>query len=363
LTLAPLQRPDEEEIVLKVRSIEDDVPLLQQHEWPPAYPFAAFAPELDAFLQLSVSEQRAQLAAQRAHPERHGAFVNDALGAIYGYVYGYQDSPLYLRTDDDLEAQLQRSKMELERELVEHFLVPPPPPAGLGLKDGCEYLRTYVLENPGVTHPLFDFLRDHVSAAAVKEFLRLEVLRNEVVDDEVAFMIVGLQGPMKQVATSNLWDECGNGRLDRFHTYWLRQLIDTTTDWDGIRKYRRTSAPWFARITSNSLNRLLTRPGYKYQAYGHFLVTEGWVCPHFERIVAGLNRLGMDDPGIAVYFTAHISIDPHHTDEMLAGIQSQQPSLGAAEVAEIIRGAHTAAAAGVKMFDRVQQHLSARLNG
>lgn len=349
--------------MLKVRSIRDDVPPLQCHEWPPAYPFANFAPELNTFLRLAASEQRAQLVAQRAHPAWHGAFINNALGAIYGYVYGYRDSPLYLRDDDDLESQLQHCKFELERELVEHFLCPAPAPAGLDFKESCDYLRTFVLENAGVTHPLFDLLRDRASAPAFREFLRLEVLRNEVVDDEVAFMVVGLQGPMKQVATSNLWDECGNGRLDRFHTYWLRQLVDTTTDWDGIRKYRKTSAPWFSRITSNSFNRLLTRPGYKYQAYGHFLVTEGWVFPHFERVVAGLKRLGMDDPGIAVYFTAHINIDPHHTDELLAGIQNQQPPLGANEIADVIRGAHTAATAGVKMFDRIQQHLLDCLDG
>lgn len=347
--------------MLKVRSIRDDIPTLQQHDWPPAYPAANFAPEQEDFLKLSASEQREQLAAKREHPELHGAFIQDALGAIYGYVYGYRDSPLYLRADDELETKLHRSKIELERELLERFLCPVPAPQGLGLEEGCEYLRSFVAENPGVTHPLFDFIRDHASADVFKEFLRLEVMRNEVVDDEVALMVVGLQGPMKQVATSNLWDECGNGRLDRFHTYWLRQLIDTTTDWDGIREYRKELAPWFARITSNSLNRLLTRPGYKYQAYGHFLVTEGWVFPHFERIVAGLRRLGLDDPGVAVYFTAHISIDPHHTEELLAGIQNQQPALSADEIAQIILGAHTAAAAGVKMFDRVLQHLSAKL--
>ncbi|VVM20018.1 hypothetical protein BSPWISOXPB_5494 [uncultured Gammaproteobacteria bacterium] len=43
------------------------------------------------------------------------------------------------------------------------------------------------------------------------EFLLLETIRNEVVDDEVAMMIPGLQHSMKQVMSSNLWDECGNG--------------------------------------------------------------------------------------------------------------------------------------------------------
>jgi hypothetical protein len=50
------------------------------------------------------------------------------------------------------------------------------------------------------------------------KFLLLETIRNEVVDDEVAMMIPSLQHSMKQVMSSNLWDECGNGNIDNFHT-------------------------------------------------------------------------------------------------------------------------------------------------
>jgi hypothetical protein len=346
--------------VLKVRSIQEDIPPLQRYYWPPCYRSGGIAADLRSFIRLTTAEQRAELTAKRRNPDLHDAFVNNALGVLYGYVYGYHDSPLYLRTDDELEARLLSAKLELEREFLEHFLRPKPALTGITLQDGCSYLRSFVAENAGVNHALFDFLRDHATAEMFKEFLRLEVLRNEVVDDEVAFMVVGLQGSMKQVATSNLWDECGNGRLDRFHTYWLRQLIESTKDWDDIRIYRKESAPWFSRITSNSFNRLLTRPGYKYQAYGHFLITEGWVFPHFERIVAGLRRVGLGDADIQVYFTAHINIDPHHTEELLAGIENQRPVFESDEIAEVIRGAHAAAAAGVKMFDLIQRYLLAK---
>lgn len=344
--------------MLNIDSIQNDLPPLQAHYWPPVDAFVNFASDVEAFLDLSTDEQRAYLAANRQDVEMNGAFVQNALGAIYGYVYGYRDSPLYLVTDDDLEAKLYRAKLVLERELFAHFLCPDPAPEGLGPEEGCAYLRGFLAENPGVMHSLFDFIRDRASPAALREFLRLEVLRNEVVDDEVAFLVVGLQGPMKKVVTSNLWDECGNGRLDKFHTYWLRRLLHGTMDWEGIQKYRDTSAPWFSRMTSNSLNRLLTRPGCKYQAYGHFLVTEGWVLPHFERIVQGMKRVGLSDLDTEVYFTAHMGIDPHHTEELLAGIRNQRPSLSRQEVAEIILGAHTAAAAGVKMFGRIERHLT-----
>lgn len=344
--------------MLNIDAIRNDLPALQAHYWPPVDAFASLPADLKAFLDRSTDKQQAYLVASRQDEEAHGAFVQNALGLIYGYVYGYRDSPLYLATDDDLEAKLYRAKLVLERELFVHALRPAPAPAGLGPEEGCAYLRAYVADNPGVMHPLFDYIRDRASPAALREFLRLEVLRNEVVDDEVAFLVIGLQGPMKKVVTSNLWDECGNGRLDKFHTYWLRRLLHGTMDWEGIRKYRETSAPWFCRMTSNSFNRLATRPGCKYQAYGHFLVTEGWVLPHFGRIVQGLRRGKLTDPDVEVYFSKHIGIDPHHTEELLAGIRHQQPHLSQQEVAEIILGAHTAAAAGVKMFDRAERHLA-----
>ena len=343
--------------MLNLDSIRADVPPLQAYPWPPVDACAELPLALGAFFEQSAAEQRASLAVKRRQPEAHGAFLHDALGVVYGYVYGYEDSPLYLGADDAFEEKLLRAKLVLERELVEYFLMPDPAPALCDAEDACAYLRDFVAANFGVDHSLFDYVAHDASEAALREFLRLEVMRNEVVDDEVAFMVVGLQGAMKKVAVSNLWDECGNGQLDRFHTYWLRRLLDGTRDWSGIREYRRRAAPWFARITSNSLNRTLTRPGLKFQAYGHFLTTEAWVLPHFERILAGLKRVGLADPDVQVYFAAHIRIDPHHTDEMLAGIRNQRPALTRRELAEVALGAHTASAAGVNMYDRVERHL------
>ncbi len=92
-------------------------------------------------------------------------------------------------------------------------------------KDAISHLKHLAMKNSGVLHELFNFIETEASKEAIIEFLRLEVLRNEVVDDEVALIVVGLQGNMKKVMVSNLWDECGNGNLNKFHTYWLRQLL------------------------------------------------------------------------------------------------------------------------------------------
>jgi len=287
----------------------------------------------------------------------HGRFVHDSLGFIYAYVYGYADSPCWLRSDVDLETDLLTAKLLLEREMIERWLEPCPVAAIPDQRAAADHLRELAGGNPGVLHPLFDYLRDDVSREAMIEFLRLEVCRNEVVDDEVALLVCGLQGNMKKVMVSNLWDECGNGQLAQFHTYWLRRLLEGLSDWDALQEYRATRKPWFSTLTSNSLNSLLTRPGYKLRAYGHFLITEGWVEAHFERILAGLERVGLNQGDVAVYFQAHFKIDPHHTEEMLEGIEFQIPALSPEEAAEVVQGAHQAVAAGVAQYERVLRHL------
>jgi hypothetical protein len=331
---------------------------LQEQAWPPVERFGGFDRKLEDFLRLPATEQRSRLVALRHEPEEHGAMIQKFLGTIYGYAYGYHDSPCHLETRDDLEAQLYRAKIILEREMLEHFLRPAPIPQGLSAKAACDYLRHYAATNAGVAHPFFDFIAESASRAAMVELLRCEVIRNEVVDDEVAHIVIGLQGLMKKIMASNLSDECGNGKLSRFHTYWLRRLLERTDDWEGIRDYRRRSVPWFANIVSNSLNMLLTRSAYKYRAYGHFLITEAWVAPHFEKILSGLRRVGLDHEDITVYFSQHLAIDPHHTEEMLEGILHQRPALADREIEEILWGAHSAVSAALHMYRRMLEHLS-----
>lgn len=345
--------------MLKLKTLEEDRPALQDRDWPPVPRFSRFTPEIRDFLGADRAERGRTLAHLRPDPEAHCRFVNDGLGLVYAYLYGYADSPCRLRSDLELETALLSAKIELEAEMIERWLEPHPIPAVADQRAASAYLREFSRDNPGVLHPLFDYLRDDAPRDVMIEFLRLEVCRNEVVDDEVALLVCGLQGSMKKVMASNLWDECGNGNLAQFHTYWLRRLMDGLGDWEGLPAYRATHKPWFATITSNSFNTLVTRPGYKLRAYGHFMVTEGWVQPHFERILAGLARAGLDRDDIAVYFRAHAKIDPHHTEEMLEGLEFQLPALNEQEAAEVVRGAHQAAAAGLAQYERVLRHLRA----
>ena len=58
---------------------------------------------LTHFLGLSVVEQRRMLDTLRHTPENLAQLVNGFLGFLYGYRFGYADSPCFLLTDDDLD--------------------------------------------------------------------------------------------------------------------------------------------------------------------------------------------------------------------------------------------------------------------
>ena len=336
-------------------------PVLQHHLWPPVKEYTAVNEELNHFISSSTSEKKNFLRIlKQKGDDQYPIFLNKALGFIYGYVFGYEDSPCYVKAIDELEIQLYHSKIILERELLDYWLVPQPIPHGLNQFEAVEYLQKYIVDNTtntGVFHEFFDFLQDHASREALMEFLLIEVTRNEVVDDEVAFLVAGLQGAMKMVTASNLWDECGNGKLQRAHTYWLRRLLNFTNNFEQIKSYRESTMPWFTKIMSNSSNMQFTRAPYKFRGYGSFLITESWVLPHFKRIINGLKRTGLYDRDISIYFDAHCKIDPYHTAEMLEGILQQQPELQPVEVDEVLYGAHIAVAAGTKMYEYLLPYL------
>ncbi len=344
--------------MLKTVSIQTDCPALQSRDWPPVHEFDGLPPEFSAFLALDPSAKQAYLTSLRGDYEVHGGFLNKALGIIYAYVYSYKDSPSYLVSSPELEVALQSAKIVLEEELIHAWMPANPIPDLQTQEELVDYLRDFVVSNPGVYHAFWDYIREEASPAAMAEFLRLVLCRNEVVDDECALLVCGLQGNMKKVMTSNLWDECGNGALTRFHTYWLRRMLEQTDDWEALPAYRANNQkPWSSGILSNVFNVLLTRPGYKLRAYGFFVTTESWVEPHFVRILDGLTRTGLDHEDIAVYFLAHITIDPQHSQELLDALLYQTPRLTPLEVREILHGAHHAMAAALCQYRSVMEYL------
>lgn len=338
-------------------SLSVEVPSLQSYDWPVVKRFEKFSESLEEFLLLDQNAQRQRLAESRKDSEEHGRFINECLSQIYVYAYGYPNGACYLTTDDELEIKLQQAKILLERELIQ-WLDLPSIPQGLNQFEAAQYLADFINQNTGVFHELYDFVATKASKKAILTFLFTETVRTEVVDDEVSFMTVGLQGPLKRTSSSNLWDECGRGKFSEFHTYWLRMLLERLQAWGQFRRYREEEMPWFAILISNAFNVLLTRPGYKYAAYGHFVVGESWVPPHFLRILEGMKRVGFCHPDEVIYFEKHVDIDTYHTQDLLDGIAHQKPELTQEEVDQILLGAHEMVAASTVQYKRMLSYLS-----
>jgi hypothetical protein len=342
--------------MLKFRTLVETSPL-QNRFWPAVPPFRGLSPDFSAFLELGLDRQAEWLAGLRNDVDTHSARLHEFLSVVSAYLFGYPDSPLFRQVDDKREAQILTAKLSLERELLDYWLTVEDVPESLGQEDAAAYLESLSKDNPSLTHPLFDYIQHAADRAALSTFLRNEVTRNEVVDDEVGMVLVGLQGPMKLAIASNLWDECGRGKLENFHTYWLRRLLEQTEDWEALLDYRNRR-PWITQITTNTFNALLTRPGMRLMSYGWFLINESWVAPHFIRILDGMRRVGLSHEDIEIYFTAHVTIDPRHTDELTGALRAQRPMLSRLETAQVVRGAHLAIAASTAQYDRMLAYLN-----
>lgn len=329
----------------------ETVTRLYEQYWPPVPSTEGLSIKLREHLARSTSERVNAFGVLKADKIAYGKFLHESLGEIYSYMFGYHDGVATMKADDELEIALLCAKVELEREFIDHWLGPIIVPSFDSQKAAADYLDELARTNIGVHHPLFEYLRDHAPREHVEMFLRGEVIRNEVVDDEVAMLITGLQGTQKAVAAANLWDECGRGRLENFHTFWLRRLIDATSG--GIAEFikQREANPWFAKITSNTNNMLLTRPAYKQMAYGCFLIFESWVEPHFVTLLSAMDRLGITNQDFRIYFTAHVAVDPRHSRELSDGMRYQRPELSALEIQNVVRGAHIATEAGRCQYD------------
>lgn len=325
-------------------------PVLYRHYWPPVPQTEGMAETLARLLGMAPDDQFHMLAGLRRDHERHGRFLHETLAQIYAHYLGYRDGVATEITDDQIEIALNSVKIRLEREVIDNWIGPQSFPEFASQQLAADYLDELAEVNPGVRHPLFEYLADEASVEQVEEFLFGETIRNEVVDDEVAMLVVGKQGLQKAVTAANLWDECGRGRLENFHTYWLRQLIEASRPgWTGFYQYRQRQ-PWFAKITSNIFTMLLTRPAFSQDAYGCFLIFESWVEPHFRCLLRAMDRLGIDNQDTRIYFSAHVAVDPRHSRELADGIRHQQPELSQRQVSHLVRGANIAAECGRRQY-------------
>ena len=332
---------------------------LQKHDWPVVTHCQSLPASLRTFVGLSPDRRTIHLSELRSNVELelYSRVLHEGLSVVSAYIFGYRDSPVYLRTDPALETELLQIKITLESEVLDHWLRVENRQKVSNQADLYSAMQQLLEASSALDHPLFDFIETEIGREALEVFLLNECIRTEIVDDEVALMIPGLQGTMKAAIASNLWDECGNGRLDKFHTYWLRRLLNSRDWWARLARYREEDRPWFASITTNVFNIFLTRPGLRLTAYGWFLINESWVAPHFKKILSGMVRHGLTDRDTQAYFKAHVYIDPSHTRELLTAMRDMVPALSPVQCQQVLDGAVLAIEATKRQYDYMLGYL------
>ena len=327
--------------------------------WPPVNAFHGFDGEFSSYLALPPSEQAAFIRTlSDTRPQDAEKTLNRLLGTVSAYLYGYRDSPLHLQVDRDAELAMQRAKLALEGDLLGLYTPNDTEIPDIRSRDEfVEHLVRLVEDNPGREHPLFSYIEVDAHKKGLLTFLLNEVIRNEVFDDEMALLTVGLPGKMKAVAAENLWDEVGRGKLHNFHTSWLQNLLDAEDAWETLRNYRGRPERWRFLISTNLMNAFLSRPGLKYRAYGATIVLESVVEPHFRRIIAGMGRVGLYNRATQSYFRNHIAIDPRHTADLIDAVAQQAPTLSHTALGEIVIGAMSAVKGICRQYDLTLEYL------
>lgn len=181
-------------------------PPLHRHDWPPVIPHSADSAELPAFVHASGPEQQRHLVPLRATPDQHSKVLHGYLATLHADCFGYPDSPFTTLAYDEIELARHGGRLRLEQEPLEHWLGTDPLPRPDGQDAIADHLDELTAHNPGVGHPPFEFLRDRATRTQMERFLQCDLIRNMVVDGEVALVVVGLQGMQKAVAAANLWD-------------------------------------------------------------------------------------------------------------------------------------------------------------
>lgn len=328
--------------------------------WPHVTPSrTGFDAPFKEYLDLTWNQKKEFIARLRnTAPQEAEAVLQRFLGVIASYLYGYADSPIEGRVDRELEMRLLQAKLALEQELLDELApaVGEVPDVG-NQKKTADFLEEFVTANPGYNHPLFEYLERRAGRREILTFVLNEIVRNEIFDDEVALLTVGLQGTLKATAAENLYDEVGRGHLKHFHTAWLQRLLDAEQAWNALAAYRNKRERWGMHWTFATMNAFLTRPGLKYAAYGATTTYESWVPHHFTRLLGGMRRVGITQPDSKLYFQAHVRIDKHHGRELIRAIGAQTPELTVENCRQITVGALTAVNAACRQYDYTLQYL------
>jgi hypothetical protein len=205
---------------------------------------------------------------------------------------------------------------------------------------------------PGQHDPLFDFLAERATLDDLRWFIKQEVAGEAGFDDLVALTQLRMPEQAKLELARNYWDEMGRGKPAAMHGPMLGTVAEvlsvSSTGVEGI-------VPESLAL-ANLLVGLAYNRRYAYHAIGALGVIELTAPSRAVKVVAGMDRLGIDRAA-SHYFRVHATVDIAHArdwrDEVLMPLVASQPEV-AVHIAE---GALMRLQAGARTFERYRREL------
>jgi len=244
-------------------------------------------------------------------------------------------------------ATLEGEFLDAERERVRaHTARVPVDPDGFvvwfeGLKD----------TGPGQNDPLFPWLAESASMAAMKWFLTQEVAGEAGFEDLTALTQVRFPTRPKLELARNYWDEMGRGNPKGMHGPLLERLAVSL----GLQPRVETTV-WESLALANTMAGLAANRRYAYHSIGALGVIELTAPERAKAVAAGLKRLKVPT-GDRHYFDLHSILDVKHSlawnAEAIHPIVAANPNVAPA----IAEGALMRLECGRRCFERYRREL------
>jgi len=206
---------------------------------------------------------------------------------------------------------------------------------------------------PGQHDPLFDFLAEHASLDQLRWFIQQEVAGEAGFDDLVALTQLRMPEQAKLELARNYWDEMGRGKPAAMHG----PMLGTVAEVLSVSADNPQDIVPESLALANLLVGLAYNRRYAYQAVGALGVIELTAPTRAVKVVAGMDRLGIDRAA-SHYFRVHATVDIAHArdwrDEVLLPLVASQPDV-AVHIAE---GALMRLQAGARTFERYRRELA-----
>jgi pyrroloquinoline quinone (PQQ) biosynthesis protein C len=179
------------------------------------------------------------------------------------------------------------------------------------------WYRRFINMHQASNHPFYqDFLANRASPEDMRFYLAQETSLDPRLDDILALLIMGTDGPEKLELTSNLWDEVGKGNQADAHA----TVFAGTLDAAGVSSSFITDSIMLeSRICGNVSAALALSRRHYYKAIGYFGVTEYLTPRRFRSFVIGCKRLGFPEAAYQ-YHSLHVQIDSRHGPAWLKNV-------------------------------------------